>query len=276
MLRAVGRDITVIAMYLPPGEVYTNVRANTMADIGRLVKHLRSYWVIVGDWNQDPAELAESGYPVFLQGTIVDPGQNTCRQGEGSKIDYVLAHPDIAPCISIKVREDVPWGPHLGLDISIDKEKMDDVTTAWRKAKPMEERPPEKAAEHPWEAGDVIWDRHFKKGRRKMEARDRVVQVEQAEGTADPELTDRYRAFSKRAEVHQLSLTGALETADASSTGRGQARIAYRTAVAPRRRGSPHAALWQWVRLAKQRCPHSRCQSHCAVVGRGKALALAA
>ena len=42
-----------------------------MQDITLLVKHLRGCWMLIVDWNQRPQELAATGLPAFLKGTII-------------------------------------------------------------------------------------------------------------------------------------------------------------------------------------------------------------
>ena len=76
-------------------------------------------WIIVGDWNCSPEELASSGFLSMIKGRLVAPGQATTTQG--SEIDYAVASEAIAACTQVEVDWDVPFKPHAAIKYKVHK-----------------------------------------------------------------------------------------------------------------------------------------------------------
>ena len=116
-VRLAVRDLLVIGLYLPPGAEHMEHRHDALQDVGHLLKHTRGQWVVAGDFNQVPEEFIATGFPGFAGGAVVAGTKDTCRQGQGSNIDYVLADAAIAGLIKVEIDPDSPWGPHFGIKI---------------------------------------------------------------------------------------------------------------------------------------------------------------
>ena len=97
---------------LAPGEPYLQARSDTMHDLGTLLRQLRCCWMLVGDWNQRPEDMASSGLPSFVHGAIVSINESTCKQGNGSIIDYVIVHRGLETAVKMELDEESPWSPH--------------------------------------------------------------------------------------------------------------------------------------------------------------------
>ena len=78
-----------------------------------------------------------------------------------------------------------------------------------------------------------MWNRHF--GGRSI-GKGEVVQVPTAGEAMSERLTEAYSNFSKKAEVHTLMCGGGVDGMQAKDVGRGQDRIQFWRAVAPRSR----------------------------------------
>jgi hypothetical protein len=222
-------------IYLPARstEEHAQARQDTLQDLACLLRHIRGCWVVVGDFNQHPEELAASRFLTFVQGTAVATKEATCRQGGGSVIDYALIQANLAPAVSIERDLDSPWGPHYGIRVRIDVPKLDDPVHTWSEARPFLDAEGEhcQEPEFSWTAGKHIWAAKF--GQPWNRTRHQV------EAPVDPHscseaLTTAYADFSARAEVHLLSITGMLDYTKWHSVGRGRPRFHRVTAVAKR------------------------------------------
>ena len=114
-VRLSGRDLLVLAAYLPPGPHAAPVREATLAELSRLVRSVRTPWVIAADWNLPAADLAAGGFLAFTRGIVVVPDGPTCLQGRGTTIDYLVCSPDLHGGIHLSRDLAVPWAPHVGL-----------------------------------------------------------------------------------------------------------------------------------------------------------------
>ena len=111
-MRVAGRDVLLLAVYIPPGDLHAQARRDTYQDLALLIKHVRGSWGMAGDWIRSPEEMAASGFPAFVQGSIITAGEeHTCRQGCGSTIDYAIVNCELASAVSASIDKGSPWGP---------------------------------------------------------------------------------------------------------------------------------------------------------------------
>jgi hypothetical protein len=232
-VRIAGRDILILAVYLPPGDEHTQARQDTLQDLASLLRHIRGCWVVVGDFNQHPEELAATGFLTFVQGTAVATHEPTCRQGGGSIIDYAIVQASLAPAVSIERDLDSPWGPHYGLRVRIQTPKLDDFVHTWSEARPFRATEGDQGIEpeFSWLAGKHVWEARF--GKHWTRAKHPVRPPVDMDVCSET-LTAAYSDFSARAEVHILSCTDMLDFAKGSNVGRGRARSHRVVAMAKR------------------------------------------
>ena len=85
-------------------------------------------WLIIADWNVTPKELLDSGYLQTMKGHVVTPEgmAATCSAGSGRMLDYAAASPEMTRIIKVTACKDAPTKPHIGIEISIDMEMLDD------------------------------------------------------------------------------------------------------------------------------------------------------
>ena len=148
-LRVAQREILICSVYLPPGDLHCQARHATMQDLGTLGRQLRCCWILVGDWNQGPEEMANGGFPSFVHGAIVSTKRPTCLKGKDSGIDYAIVRRGLEAAVKLEVDEDGPWSPHLGIKIVVDVPRMDDKISTWRQVKAIQ-GDAAGASEHDW------------------------------------------------------------------------------------------------------------------------------
>ena len=130
-IRTTGRDLLLIVLYLPPGPHHEDTSNNTLQYVGLLIKHTRCPFLILGDWNQTPEELSETGFPNFVNSTFIHTNDTACTQGKGTNIDYGLCDHRIAHTIKLTTDREVPWSPHLGLNGAIHIQGLEDTYPTW-------------------------------------------------------------------------------------------------------------------------------------------------
>ncbi|CAK0870501.1 unnamed protein product [Prorocentrum cordatum] len=93
-----------------------------MLNIARVVKSLDVPWLLVGDFNATPTEMAKSGWLDALRARAVTPEgvEVSCTSGKGRMIDYAVVPDSFRPFLSqVLPVQNLPWGPHIGLNILI-------------------------------------------------------------------------------------------------------------------------------------------------------------
>ncbi len=80
-------------------------------------------FIIVGDFNHDGAELSRHWMIQQLGAVIMQPATGaTCHAGAtGSCIDFAIVAKCVRPYLEIVADDTVPWGPHDGIRITMDK-----------------------------------------------------------------------------------------------------------------------------------------------------------
>ena len=119
-LRFQGWELAIGNVYLESGTgPGAGVSPGLLSNLAVFVQELRLPWIIVGDWNCSPEELASSGFLSMIKGRLVTPGESTTTQG--SEIDYAVASEAIAACTQVEVDWDVPFKLHAAIKYKVHK-----------------------------------------------------------------------------------------------------------------------------------------------------------
>ena len=81
----------------------------------------------------------EKGWPSYVHGTLKAPKDTemTCTQGKGSIIDYAVVHHTMAHLVAVTTDNTAPWGPHYGLEITLDIASIEDSHVTWIEPKKL-------------------------------------------------------------------------------------------------------------------------------------------
>ena len=144
-------ELVLISVYLKCGEDL-NSRANSviLGELAAFIQQLAIPWVAIGDYQVPPEQWDGHNLLNVLRAEVVSSGQPTMVNG--AEIDYLLACRSVAPFLEIKATWDVPWKPHAGLVVRVDKDaprlllpqltqyasvpKLDDQDRAWEDFEP--------------------------------------------------------------------------------------------------------------------------------------------
>jgi hypothetical protein len=136
-IRTQGTDVLLVALYFLTGTGGEVNEANQerLTSLSTMLKTLKVPWVICGDWNSTPGEVASWPWIVFLRALVLVPDAPfTCRSntndGEGGRIiDFVVASPLLEGMVQVEVDWEVPWGPHCALRLHISMPSSREVTS---------------------------------------------------------------------------------------------------------------------------------------------------
>jgi hypothetical protein len=115
-LRVKGFDFLLVSLYLESGQdPFSDTNAAKLDNLGRFLKVVSLPYMVVGDWNCTPEQLAETSWLNFVKGSVVAPNNvdYTCRQGQGSLIDYVVCSTALRCMIKVEADLNGPWTPPL-------------------------------------------------------------------------------------------------------------------------------------------------------------------
>ena len=120
-LRTRGLTVLVGGAYLlhSQGPSFDNLQR--LAIIGNFLAQVSCPFILAGDWQMEPHELASTGFPRRIGATLVAPRvSHTCTSGKGRLIDYFLVSHDLCSAIQGTVPcLDTPWKPHLAIRLSL-------------------------------------------------------------------------------------------------------------------------------------------------------------
>ncbi|CAK0800628.1 unnamed protein product [Prorocentrum cordatum] len=111
-----------IACYLDCSIGLVGINAKKLTTIIRIIKSLDVPWLLVGGFKATPSEMSRSGWLDALQGEVITPEgvEVTCTSGKGRIIDYVIVLHGFCPFVhQVLPVQTLPWGPHIGLNITI-------------------------------------------------------------------------------------------------------------------------------------------------------------
>ncbi|CAK0814093.1 unnamed protein product, partial [Prorocentrum cordatum] len=92
ILRATAGNIIAVALYLHPALGFGKRDRDTLVALGAFLALQKAPWIVLGDWNHEPHQLAQSGWVAKLGGAVIAPDVATTRDKElGRLLDYGLA-----------------------------------------------------------------------------------------------------------------------------------------------------------------------------------------
>jgi len=120
-----GKSIMIFSVYMECGDKNSKVNCMIRYTLGLLIASTNLPYVIMGDWQVNPHELAELGWLETIEGYVVAPDEPTCKQEgrntEGSIIDYAVVSNWVAPRIRhIRVLHDYAYNPHKYVELEMD------------------------------------------------------------------------------------------------------------------------------------------------------------
>ena len=139
-------EIVLVSIYLKCGEdLNSQANATILGELAAFLRELAVPWIVIGDFQVPPEQWQGHHLLNVLKADVVSTGQPTLITG--SEIDYVLASNNVAPFLELKLLWEVPWKPHAGLVLTINKAaprlilpqlvqyaavpKLDDASTPW-------------------------------------------------------------------------------------------------------------------------------------------------
>ena len=115
VLRRMHWEIVLASVYFKCGEDI-NSPANAQA---AFFQELATPWSVIGDFQVPPEQRDGHHLLNVRKAEIVCSGQPATIHG--AKLDYILAGRTVAPFIDVNVTWNVPWRPHAGVVIRMDK-----------------------------------------------------------------------------------------------------------------------------------------------------------
>ena len=121
MVRLKSWTLTVIGLYLRHSEgLQGATNSIIVANLIAFLQLLKTPWVAGGDWNIEPAAMADTTIPSLLHAGIVAPPEPTIASG--GVLDWVLASAPLCGALTICVDWEVPWRPHAAIHVSLPSE----------------------------------------------------------------------------------------------------------------------------------------------------------
>ena len=114
-----GLEIYLIQLYLRTGEpLQSPLNADLLGQLLQFLDHLQAPFIIGGDWQTAPEDLAATTIPSKFRAQILaTPGPTTLQ---GSQLDFILASTSIASALRLEADWEVPWKPHCALALHFD------------------------------------------------------------------------------------------------------------------------------------------------------------
>ena len=180
--RLKGRNIVPVMCYLTCTIGYSGDDVLKLDQIGSFLRALKDIWVLAGDFNLTPEEMAKSGWLDRIGGTIIVPHNTTytCTAGQARMLDYVII-PVGAEIFfrNLLAIEDGAWTSHLGLELEIDVDPIAAVCWSLRLPQPFPHPPlPKKPADpnSKTSRSKASWAQHRDpEALRRMEARKQIL-----------------------------------------------------------------------------------------------------
>ena len=103
VLEMTGSKMAVFSIYLKTGEgILGQTNVQILGALRGCIKQLADGlpWMVVGDWNSDPAVVGESTFLRSLSGIVLDTGEATFAT-TASNLDFVVAHRSLAGLMTV-------------------------------------------------------------------------------------------------------------------------------------------------------------------------------
>ena len=124
-LRLKGCNLTAINLYLDSSTGMKGANRSKLTIIGGFVRALKGLWLLAGDWNNTPQELAQSGWLEEIGGCILTPNVPfTCYAGQARMLDYCVVPVDNKDLFTVDADDSGPWDSHMGLVVRVDAQPL--------------------------------------------------------------------------------------------------------------------------------------------------------
>ena len=190
-------NFVIVTAYFKDGIGMTGQNLGMLSKILAWVRAVGLPWLIVADWNTTPQLLAQSGALHGIDSKIIIPAncEATCSSGIGRILDYVVASAHMAKLIEVRLELEAPTKPHVGLEVSINMELLNDKVRVLQ-APTIPQVVPIRKVQHR-SAMDIAKDPKFEEKKRKLPRKGAwVAQTElrmkdncDCEGESDEELS---------------------------------------------------------------------------------------
>ena len=120
-----GFEVVFISIYLHSSIGFTGPNVQKLAQLRAWLKLLSKPWVVMGDWNMPPQQLANTMIFDDLACQLVAPvdATITCSRGQGALLDYAIAHQSLAWLLSEATTVgDAPWTTHLPVQFWVNRD----------------------------------------------------------------------------------------------------------------------------------------------------------
>ena len=112
-------NLLVISVYLKTGtSIHSRPNSSILAELLSLVKNWKGVWIIAGDFNNPPEEIAATNLLAEMNGCLCRVGAPTTDQGR--EIDYAIVHKALEWLSQIRHDWAVPHKPHASLKLKLD------------------------------------------------------------------------------------------------------------------------------------------------------------
>ena len=112
-------NLLVASVYLKTGtSIHTRPNSSILAELLSLVKNWKGMWIIAGDFNTPPEELAATNVLAEMNGCLCKVGVPTTDQGR--EIDFAIVHKALEPLSRLRIDWAVPHKPHASLTLKLD------------------------------------------------------------------------------------------------------------------------------------------------------------
>ena len=113
--------IILILVYFKTGEgIQGQTNAQLWARLTTFTQHLQLPYIVIGDFNVEPGEVAATTIVEHMGGSLLATGQETTLQG--SELDWSIVSKNLKPACRLQVQWEVPFKPHGMLVMSIEQE----------------------------------------------------------------------------------------------------------------------------------------------------------
>ena len=111
-------NLLLVSLYLQcatPAAHYPN--SEILAELMSLLKTWRGPWLVLGDFNLTPLEVAEAGIPLQTKGVLIPPSEPSLDNG--NTLDMALVSKDLALVATIVLDHKAPHRPRASLLVSL-------------------------------------------------------------------------------------------------------------------------------------------------------------
>ncbi len=137
VLNVMGGDILLIGGYTRGGRSDQQVGSVIEATRGG---ELPFIWM--ADFNEDPEEVMQQHWVRGLKAMVIRPSnaEVTCYHRGGSAVDFAVVSLKVADYFkSFRAVAEVPWGPHVGLTLVMNRDPRAAMMRTYRRPRPIQE-----------------------------------------------------------------------------------------------------------------------------------------